>query len=339
MNLLKKLFTISYKEILPLLVQAKKESKRSYLDIIKDLYHCQKQGYSWADYFAFRFASNQDEAYRKSFISVNIHYPIISKLFPTNEAENDFFDDKGKFNENFKEFKNIDCLDLRKDGIEKLEVFLKKHQNFFVKEAKSCGGVGVKYIDQKFLASYDLKSFYNYLLQKKFYIVEEKISQHKHLDKLSVNSLNSLRVVTVKAIDGSISAPFVVSKVSISEAYVDNASSGGAYTLLNDKGEVYASYHSFLPILKFYDKNPITNFNYIGFKFPYYQEAIEMCLKAASRCKNHYIGWDVAISEKGPILIEANTAPGAQLTQGVNQLINNKGHLEILEKAFKVKLK
>lgn len=339
MGIIKKIITLNYHELFPLFKQAKKISGKSYFYILKDLLSCYKQGYSWSDYFAFKFASNPDPIYRESFISVGRHYHKISKAFPTEAADNLFFDDKGEFNRNFREFRKIDAIDLRVDSYQDFVSFLQKHQDFFAKEAISCGGYGVKYFDKKTVSQTAQETLYNQLRKDNLMIIEERIIQHPELAKLSLHSLNSLRIVTVKHKNGSISVPFVVSKISISDAMVDNASSGGAYALVNEEGKIYADYHRFLPVLSYFKENPITKFTYIGFRFPYYQEAKKLCIEASKRCKNHYIGWDVAIREDGPVLIEANTAPGAQLIQPVNQLINGKGHLSILEDAFGIQLR
>lgn len=339
MNIFKKIFKLQWKQILPLLKQAKTKSGYSYFYILKDLYKCFKQGYTWVDYFAYDFVSNQKSDYRESFITINRHYPKITKIFNQKNDDNLYFDDKGEFNRNFKDFRNIDCLDLRVDSYEKFCDFLAKHQSFFAKEAVSCGGYGVKFFSEKQTQEFKDIELFNHLKSNNLNIVEERVIQHQELSKLSINSLNTLRVITIKDINGVITIPFVASRISINDAMVDNASSGGAFTLLDDNGTVVAEYMRYLPKLEFFKKNPITGFEYIGFKFPFFNEAKTMCLEASKRCENHFIGWDVAITEKGPILIEANNAPTPQLFQTVNQLKNGKGHLETLEKAFKVKLK
>ena len=90
-------------------------------------------------------------------------------------------------------------------------------------------------------------------------------------------------------------------------AYVDNCSVGGASCVLDDEGVVNYDYFANIPIIKYYDRNIVTGFKFKGFKFPYFKESVNLCIEAAHRCKNPFIGWDVAITENGPVLIEAKS--------------------------------
>ena len=90
-----------------------------------------------------------------------------------------------------------------------------------------------------------------------------------------------------------------------------------------------------------FDKHPLTGleFNKIK-KIPYVKESFEMVKEAALLIPEiRYIGWDVAITEDGPVVIEANEYPSYGLIQ--NYLLNpeNPGHLkqikDVLGEEFK----
>ena len=60
----------------------------------------------------------------------------------------------------------------------------------------------------------------------------------------------------------------------------------------------------------------ITNIKFDGFQIPYWEEIKEMVLKAALvNDKVNLVGWDVAISKNGPLIIEGNRGPGFDLVQ------------------------
>lgn len=60
----------------------------------------------------------------------------------------------------------------------------------------------------------------------------------------------------------------------------------------------------------------ITNIKFDGFQIPYWEEIEEMVLKAALvNDKVNLVGWDVAISKNGPLIIEGNRGPGFDLVQ------------------------
>lgn len=63
-------------------------------------------------------------------------------------------------------------------------------------------------------------------------------------------------------------------------------------------------------------ENSITNIKFDGFDIPYWEEIKEMVLEAAVvNDKVNIVGWDVAISKNGPLIIEGNRGPGFDLVQ------------------------
>ncbi len=338
MNIIKKALRMNWKEAWPLIKQGHKQSKRSYLDLIIDLYHCYKEGYNWGEYFIFGFQFNKSKQYRDTFVCGKVHYQMITDKFKISDEDNSFFDDKGLFNRNFSDLKGIDTLDLRVNNFNDFKKFVEKHEEFFVKSATGYGGHGVRHIYLKDV-KVKLEDFYNQLLKDGYVVVEEKIIQHPEVSKLSVNAVNSIRIVTVKNINGDYNAPFIASRIATGEAYVDNCSVGGASCVLDDEGVVNYDYFANIPIIKYYDRNIVTGFKFKGFKFPYFKESVNLCIEAAHRCKNPFIGWDVAITENGPVLIEANRAPSFDLFQVKGQLENNRGKLKELEEALGFELK
>ena len=63
-------------------------------------------------------------------------------------------------------------------------------------------------------------------------------------------------------------------------------------------------------------KDSITGITFDGFKIPYWDEIKKMVLEAALvNDKVNIVGWDVAISKNGPVIIEGNRGPGFDLVQ------------------------
>jgi hypothetical protein len=53
--------------------------------------------------------------------------------------------------------------------------------------------------------------------------------------------------------------------------------------------------------------HPITRVEIVGFKIPFFKEALQIVTDAALyNKKNRSIGWDVAVTENGPELVEGN---------------------------------
>jgi hypothetical protein len=65
-----------------------------------------------------------------------------------------------------------------------------------------------------------------------------------------------------------------------------------------------------------YEQHPITGINLIGLQIPYWNEVLTMLEGAAAEIPQvGYVGWDVAITPDGPIIIEGNTTPGYRYYQ------------------------
>ena len=96
---------------------------------------------------------------------------------------------------------------------------------------------------------------------------------------------------------------------------VDNVGSGGIYTVLSEDGEIINPCWSDKTIST-YTKHPSSGMDLIGFRVPYFKEALDLCRNAAKVEKHvRYIGWDIAISEKGPLIVEGNPLPGYDMPQ------------------------
>ena len=58
---------------------------------------------------------------------------------------------------------------------------------------------------------------------------------------------------------------------------------------------------------KHFTKHPYSKVPLIGYKIPYVKEAVEMAKKAALVVpQTRYVGWDIAFTAKGPVIVEGN---------------------------------
>jgi len=135
-------------------------------------------------------------------------------------------------------------------------------------------------------------------------LLEEAIVQHPKMNKLYPDSINTIRFITlvenkdVKLLGASLRMG--------NGKYIDNAAGGGIFTSIDiNTGKL--DNIAFNSTGEKFDNHPITNQNIKGFQLPLWEDVIEMCKKAALEVPDvRCVGWDVAISEKGPLLIEGN---------------------------------
>jgi len=103
-------------------------------------------------------------------------------------------------------------------------------------------------------------------------------------------------------------APYL--RMSTSNLHVDNTSSGGCCVGINpDSGRLKK--YGYTSISKTGGKiltaHPVTKVEFLDFKIPYFNEAKQFVLQVASLVPNlRLIGWDMAITGSGPLLIEGN---------------------------------
>ena len=120
-------------------------------------------------------------------------------------------------------------------------------------------------------------------------------------------SVNTLRMFTFLKDD---KAYFLQAVLKIGNGgVVDNFSSGGMYTYVNDDGIVFVK--AIDQADNIFDVHPISKTPIVGFKVPMFDEAVELVKECAHVVPQvAYIGWDVAIGENGPEIIEGNAYPG-----------------------------
>ena len=285
---------------------AKKVAKKAHkltIFIFIDMIYCGfKYGAGYYDYQEFEFYNlNKDE--RKTYLTRTKNNLIIKKY---NQKE--YFhklDNKDEFNNIFKKYIKRDYLIINDNSFENFKEFISKHNPIIVKPLDGEGGKGVeKYeIDEES----NIKALFNTLLIRKQLLIEECVSQHDKINKLYADSVNTLRLFTFY--DGKNS--YVLNSVfKIGNGGVtDNFSSGSMYTFTNDKGVVIC------PAIdqddNYYENHPITNERILGFEVPMYNKACNLVKEAAKVVKEvKYIGWDVAITPTGPVIIEGNSYPG-----------------------------
>jgi len=170
-------------------------------------------------------------------------------------------------------------------------------------------------------------------------VVEQFVIQHPKMRELSPTAVNTVRFGTLSSTvipvteDGEkMAVAYASLKIGgVTSDIVDNLHGGGMVAgvdmetgiLVTDgvdnQGNVYAIH-------------PVTGTKIKGFEIPYFREAVEMVTRAVrEKGLNGYLGWDVAIGENGPELIEVNQLPGAILVS-MPYIPEKKGMKPVMEK-------
>ena len=300
--IVKRLAKFNFSNMIKTANKIAKKTHRLVIFVIIDIIYCgfkYQAGYN--DYLEFEFYLLNSKQ-RETYLTAGINNSIIKKY--NNKEYWHLLDDKIEFNNKFGKYLNRSWLDLRITTAQEFKKFIEKHNVIMVKPIDDCGGNGVEkiVIDE----TTNAEKIYNKLKENGQVLVEEFVIQHNLMDKLYSGSVNTLRMFTIHTHKGY----YLQGILKFGNGgNVDNFSSGGMYTFVNEEGEVIA------PAIdkndKVYTEHPISKEKIVGFKVPLFEEAKELVCKAAEEVPEiAYIGWDVAITENGPVLIEGNCYPG-----------------------------
>ena len=210
---------------------------------------------------------------------------------------------------------------------QQIEEFLITHQQIIAKPGSSYGGIGVHKVLSSEIA--DVKAFCE-SARNDCLMLEEIIKQHPDLSSLNPSSVNTLRVHTVMDRAGIPHILCAALRMGRGESVNDNFETGGLAVQIDlDSGIVSTpaagkDYQTFI-------KHPTSGVTVLGFQIPHWEAAKEMAFCAAKKVSptiSRWIGWDIAITEKGPLVIEGNTAPG----ENTMQLPSQKGLYHLFRK-------
>ena len=292
-----------------------------------------RTGCTYKEFANYRFWE-LDEKTQEELYLISSAKKIIKKF----DVEPDFIDlirDKARTNIKFAEYLKRDwCLNTE---IEKDE-FVRRFSNskkVIYKPNGGMQGTGVQVFE---IDAESAEHVYDQLAVLPKGVVEQYVTQHPGMNALNPTSVNTLRIVTLSSMAEPVTPDgkhVVVAYVSVrsggGNAIVDNYSSGGMMMAVDvETGRIITN--SFSPSGEIVSVHPVTGITFKGYQIPYFKEALDMVTGACEKYKlSAYIGWDVAIGEDGPVLIEVNQKPGsAGLT--APWLSEKRGMKHVMEK-------
>jgi hypothetical protein len=143
------------------------------------------------------------------------------------------------------------------------------------------------------------------------FLFQETIIQHPELDKLNPSCLDTLRIDTFIDKDGNIEIISAYIRMSIINNYLDNITSGGCQVgvdLSTGRLKKYGYFTIRSHGAKVITEHPLTKIVFEGFTVPLFEEAKALVIRTAGYMPDlRIIGWDVAISKSGPVIIEGNS--------------------------------
>lgn len=274
-------------------------------------------GSSLTDYFEYEFYKKRNLE-RSKFVTFRKAKHIFRRLLDPEESKK--LRDKYEISVSYNEFLKRDWLYAASCSYGEFELFCKKHRRFMVKPRFGSCGKGV-YLQS--IEGVDLHKLFN-RFQAEDVVIDELIVQHRKMASLHPYSVNTVRVTTVLT-DYDVEIMNVALRMGNGGSVIDNHAAGGLVANVDiESGIVYTT-----GVDKYSNRHvfhPVTGERIVGFEIPYWEEVKDLVGKAARVLpKVRYTGWDVAITEKGPILIEGNDRG----MMGVQQPPDQVGKLQL----------
>ena len=169
------------------------------------------------------------------------------------------------------------------------------HEFVFIKKDDSMRGHGVKKVLVNELTDQHIKNFGNCVLQS-------PITQHSFFEEFGSNAVATVRITTVKEMDGDVSMRAAYLRLGRKNSKWVEAEDSLRVAVVNDKGLLDSCCYT--PDWRRWMHHPDNRATFTDKMIPNFQQAVEICTGLHIKLPHiHVIGWDVAIDEHNAVKI------------------------------------
>ena len=176
----------------------------------------------------------------------------------------------------------------------------------------------------QFFRDLPFESFRHYDGSYQGWILQERVQQHSDIAAINPTSLNTIRLVTFINAQGVCEFHFAICRIGRSNSVVDNWAGGGLSVSVDlesgrlGKGVLKPKYGG-----GWTSVHPDSGLEFEGVQLPYWPHVLEVAEKAAKSLPAvRSIGWDIGVTESGPVVVEGNAEWDLPMVQ-----IHTKGYL------------
>ncbi len=315
------MFSANYKRFFTKLRAVARQEHRFFPGLVADAgWSVFRHGLALTDYLNYKFYS-RSSAERRRYAGVRAQNAFYEKVSPS--AYKQRYTVKPIFMKEFAAYTRREFLVPDGENYDAFLSFLDRCGTFIVKPYDGVGGSGVKKVCRTDIP--DLRAYYDNCVQNRIFL-EEPVIQHPAMNALCPASVNTLRVMTFND-HGHPRILWMGQRVGNGINAVDNFHAQGMAVSVDmqtgvlrgdaiDKDNVHFSHH------------PVTGVRFDGFSIPCFGEVKDLVCRASLESdKILVVGWDVAISDKGPVIIEGNRRPGFDMVQ----VLDGRGRRDMME--------
>jgi hypothetical protein len=154
-------------------------------------------------------------------------------------------------------------------------------------------------------------------------LIQERLRNHPALAALAPGALSTVRVLTLRGEDGVVRVVLAVCKIPVGSAPTDHMRLGGLAAPVDlATGRLGPAIgKSETAIVQPCERHPDTGAVLEGFELPHWEGVMRLAVRVHEALERIVcVGWDIAILEDGPVVIEGNDNPGhtsSQLPTGI----------------------
>jgi Sugar-transfer associated ATP-grasp len=159
------------------------------------------------------------------------------------------------------------------------------------------------------------------------WIIQNRIFSHAAIKRINSSALNTTRIVTM--LDGQ--APVYLTgfqAFATGATEIDSWERGSVYVGFDYNQNLLTGWGFYHPHIKGrarIEKHPDSGIRFHGYQIPFLKKSVGLCLQAHQLLYNNFvIGWDVVITDDGPLILEANEKPGMNAVQCVDGGLRHK---------------
>jgi hypothetical protein len=327
--------------------------KTDYADLIKSINCTSKKGYnkiflcmrmvlntlwygsSFVDYYNFQFYRKNIQQ-KKEYATMGVMYKFHNKMNHKNFI--DAVDNKKTFFKTFHKFCNPAFLFTHNDLDTIISIILDRvNKKIVVKNPESSGGKGVQIFqvlkkeDGIMIGTEELHDFLNnHFKENEYFYFEDFILQHENIANVSPSAVNTIRMISLINEENRVDIIGSVFRISV-DCPIDNYSAGNLAAEIDIATGIVISggIRKRSSCDSYHEIHPSTKQQILGLKIPFWNEINQMVTEAALVVPQvRTVGWDIAITPSGPIIIEGNS----KWNKDTWQIPAGKGKLQMIKK-------
>ena len=186
----------------------------------------------------------------------------------------------------------------------RFQQFVRRHPVFVKKRVELSKGDSVALVDST-APGFDLKGCFDSMIAEGRHILEEKIVQSAGMAALNPSSVNTVRCITFNTRAG-MRVAYCFLKVGTGGSFVDNGGAGGILIGI-DKDSGKLNTDGFDEFGARYAQHPSTGTAFKDYQLPEWKTMIGLCKELSAKTPTvRYIGWDMAHTKDGWVVVEGN---------------------------------